>query len=94
MQAPSKMDENLKHVVGTACRPRVFQIAIFKGFPNIPHMPPAAGHSAGTNEATMATTPENAPHWHETGRPREICEPNPPTLVLRRGYSSMRSHPH
>ena len=28
-QALSKKDENLKHVVSTACRPRVFQIALF-----------------------------------------------------------------
>ena len=39
-QALSETDENLKHVVSTACRPRVFQIALFKGFPNIPHIPP------------------------------------------------------
>ena len=28
--------------------------------------------SAGTNEATMAPTPENAPCWHQVRRPREI----------------------
>ena len=38
-QAPSKMDEKLKHIVSIACRPGVFQIALFKGFPNIPHIP-------------------------------------------------------
>ena len=52
---------------------QVFQIAFFKGFPNIPHIPPPSGHSAGTNEATMAPTPENAPCWHQIGRPGEIC---------------------
>ena len=31
------------------------------------------GHSVGTNEATMAPTPENAPCWQEITRPREIC---------------------
>ena len=50
---------------------RVFQIALSKGFPNIPHIPPPLGHSAGTNEATM-TTPENAPCWQVPQRPREI----------------------
>ena len=50
----------------------MFQIALFKGFPNIPHIPPPSGHSAGTNDATMAPTPENAPCWHEIGRPQEI----------------------
>ena len=33
-------DENLKHVVSTASRPSVFQIALSKGFANIPHIPP------------------------------------------------------
>ena len=35
----SETDKNLTHVVGTACRPGVFQIALFKGFPNIPTYP-------------------------------------------------------
>ena len=35
-------------------------------------IPPPSGHSAGTNEATMAPTPENAPCWHQIGRPGEI----------------------
>ena len=41
----------------------------------MPHIPPPppTGHSAGTNETTKAPTPENAPCWHETVRPREIC---------------------
>ena len=34
------MDENLKHVVSTACRPGLFRIALFEGFPNIPYIPP------------------------------------------------------
>ena len=67
------MDKILKHVVSTACRPRVFQIALFKGFPNLPHIsPPPLGHSAVTNEATKTPTPENALCWHKMQRPREI----------------------
>ena len=49
---PSKKDENLKHTVSAACRPRVFQIALFKGFVNIPHTTPPTGHTVGTNKAT------------------------------------------
>ena len=68
-------DENLKHMVSTACRPGVFQIALFEGFPNLPHNPPTpTGHSAGTNQATMATTLENAPYWHDPHQPREIWD--------------------
>ena len=67
------MDKNLQHVISTACKPGVFQIAPFSSFPNIPHIPPPLGHSAGTNEATTAPTPENAACWHEITRPREIC---------------------
>ena len=65
-------DGNLKHIVSTACRPRVFRIALFEDFPNIPHIPLPPGHSAGTNEATMAPTPENPPCWQDPHRPREI----------------------
>ena len=39
----------------------VFQIALFKGIPNIPHIP--TGHPADSNEATMAPTLENPPCW-------------------------------
>ena len=39
----------------------------FRMYPTYP-----LGHSAGTNEATKAPTPENAPCWHQTRRPREI----------------------
>ena len=39
-QALSKTDQNLKHIVSSACRPRVFRIAHLKGFPNIPHIKP------------------------------------------------------
>ena len=39
------------------------------------------GHSAGTNEATTAPTPENAPCWHEITRPREICLPSIPSYA-------------
>ena len=28
--------QNVKHTVSTTFRPRVFQIALFKGFPNVP----------------------------------------------------------
>ena len=70
-RAPFKTDENLKHVVSTACRPRVFQIALFKGFPNIPHIPLPPAHSVTTNEATMAPTPETPQSWHIPQRPRE-----------------------
>jgi hypothetical protein len=63
-QAPSETDKDLKHVVSTVCRHRLFQIALFKGFPNIPHIPLPTGHPVSTNRATMAPTPENAPCWH------------------------------
>ena len=76
-QASSKTDENLKHTVSTACRPRVFQIALFKGFPNIPHIPLPPEHSVGRNEATMAPNPENPESWHIQYRPRETCFPWP-----------------
>ena len=33
-------DENLKHIGSIACRPKAFQIALIKGFPNMPHIPP------------------------------------------------------
>ena len=72
-QAPSKTDENLKHVVSTACRPRVFQLALFKGFPNILHITLPTGHTMGTNQATLTTTTENPPSWRIRYRPREIC---------------------
>ena len=74
MQATSKTDENLQHVVSTACRPGVFQITLFKGFPNIPHIPPRTGHTVGTNQATMTTTTENPPSWRIRYGPREICD--------------------
>ena len=48
--------------------------ALFKGFPNIPHIPLPTGHSVSTNQATMAPTPENAPCWHLPHRPREMCK--------------------
>ena len=71
-QASSKTDENLRHNVSLACRPGVFQIALFKGFLNIPHIPLPPEHSVGTNEATMAPTPETPESWHIPHRPREI----------------------
>ena len=65
-KALSKRDENLKHGVSTACRPREFQLALFKGFSNLPHIPLPWEHSVGTNQATMTTTSENPPSWHTT----------------------------
>ena len=83
-QASSKTDENVRHVVSTACRPGVFQIALFKGFANIPHIPLPPEHPVGTNKATMAPTPENPENWHEIQRPREIFaarrSPAPPAV--------------
>ena len=38
--ASPKMDKILHHVVSSACKPKVFQIAFFKGSPSIPHNPP------------------------------------------------------
>ena len=69
---PSKTNENLKDVVNTACRPRVFQIAHFKGFPNIPHIPTPIGHSRGAIEATTAALSKNAQSWQKQRRHREI----------------------
>ena len=51
-----KTDKNLEHIVSTACKPGVFRIPLFKGFLNIPHIPPPTGHSADTDEATRAAT--------------------------------------
>ena len=66
------MDKNLKHVVSTTCRPRVFQTALFKGFPNIPHIPPPTGHTVGTNLATIMTTTKKPLSWRIRYRPQEI----------------------
>ena len=73
--APSETDENLRHVVSPASRPGVFQIALFKGFPDIPHIPLPPEHSVGKNEATRSPTRENPQSWKEQDRPREICTP-------------------
>ena len=71
-------DKNLKHIVSPACRPRVFQIALFKGFPNLPHIPPPPPQR-DTRWAQMRQhrhRPSNTLRvWHETRRPREIYEP-------------------
>ena len=52
---------------------RVFQIALLKGFPNMPHIPLPPEHSGGTNEATTTATSENPPCWHKTRQCRELC---------------------
>ena len=53
----------------------VCQIALFKGFPNLPHMPPPPpmGHTVGPNQATITTTTENPPIWRSRYRPQEKC---------------------
>ena len=56
----------------SSCRPRVFQIALFMGFPNIPHIPPPTGHTLGTNDTTMTTSTENLPSWCNPHCPQEI----------------------
>ena len=76
--APSETDENIRHVVSPASRPGVFQIALFKGFPDIPHIPLPPEHSVGKNEATRSPTRENPQSWKEQGRPREIFKLNSP----------------
>ena len=50
----------------------MFQIALFKGFPDIPHIPLPPEHSVGRNEATRSPTRENPESWQERRRPREI----------------------
>ena len=46
--------------------------ALFKGFPNIPHIPLPPEHSVGKNEATRSPTRENPESWKDQRRPREI----------------------
>ena len=53
--------------------PSISEKPFSRAFRIYPTYPPPSGHSAGTNQATMATTPENAPCWHDPHRPREIC---------------------
>ena len=56
VHVPSKTEEDLKHTVSTACRPGVFRMAVFKGFPNILNIPPPPpygtqrGHKYGNND--------------------------------------------
>ena len=52
----------------------MFQIALFKGFPNIPHIPLPPEHSVGRNQATRSPTRENPESWHNRRRPREILQ--------------------
>ena len=86
------MDQNLEHVITTACRPRVFQIVLFKGFPNIPHIPPPhIGHSVRTNNATMTTTTENPLRWRNRQHPQEILDTIVPcTLALRSSVTHLK----
>ena len=44
-------DENLKHIISTACRPGVFQIALSKYTPYTPPLPyrTLSGHKSGNN---------------------------------------------
>ena len=70
----SKPDENLKHVVSTACRPRVFQIVFFKVFPDIPHLTPPPhgthnGHKSGNNDNGHQKPTELA---HSVPTPRDM----------------------
>ena len=62
-----------------------FQMALFKGFLNIPHIPLPPEHSMGTSEATIVPTPEIPRSWHNRQRPREMemaLDRPPPTAVL------------
>ena len=61
--APSETDKNPKHVVSTACRPRVFQIALFKGSPNLPHIP----YPWNTQWAQMRQQWHRPPKTHKVG---------------------------
>ena len=61
-----------QNVVSPASRPGVFQIALFKGFSDIPHIPLPPEHSVGRNEATRSPTRENPESWQDSRRPREI----------------------
>ena len=60
------------HHISTACKPGVFRIALCKGVPKNPHLPPPTGHSVGAKEATRAATQQNAQRWQIHQHPREI----------------------
>ena len=62
-----------KHGSGPPPNPYISEKPFSRAFRIYPTPPPPLGHSAGTNEATMAPTPENAPCWQVPVRPREIC---------------------
>ena len=62
-----------KYGSGPPPQPIHLRKALFKGFPNIPHIPLPTGHSVDTNEATMAPTLETPQSWQVQQRPREIC---------------------
>ena len=70
-QAPSKMDENLKYTVCTVRR-RVFQIPLFKGFPNIGHIPPPPFRD--THGAQMRQQGLRPRKMHKVGRIGTIPE--------------------
>ena len=81
------------------CRVGVFQIVLFKGFLNIPHIPPPPpmGDSAGTSEATIAPTKcsklaymsvsprdmQSCPRKHGLGNICHTCIEVEHALVLR-----------
>jgi hypothetical protein len=55
----------------------VFQIALFKGFRNIPHIPLPTGHSVDTNEATRAAPRKT----HKLGRFANVPERYAPIMT-------------
>ena len=59
----------------------------------IPHIPLPPEHSVGTNEATMAPTPENPQSWHIPQRPREILQTEV-TVPLASLCTTATSHTH
>ena len=61
-----------KYGSGPPPQPIHLRKALFKGFPNIPHIPLPPEHSVGKNEATRSPTRENPESWREQCRPREI----------------------
>jgi hypothetical protein len=58
---PSILDKILPHIISSACRSGVFQIALFKGFSNIPHIPPPLPYRILTGHKQ---DPEIRSAWH------------------------------